>query len=509
MRIMENEMASELNVLAREAGRVARSNPLTADFTDNVIRRAIKDIVAVFPVYRTYVDGSGPATEADRRDIQWAIAQARRRDDAIDPSVFDFLHQLLTGDLVAAPRSGFSREAVFRVAMRAQQYSGPVMAKGLEDTAFFRYNRLLALNEVGGQPDRFGVSVVAFHHANLQRAKTFPHAMLSTSTHDTKRGEDARARLAVLSEIPDDWARQVSIWSRILRAQEAGSSEQPPPGRNDEYAFYQILLGAWPPGLSTEGDSEELSAFCDRIQAAMLKTVREAKVHTSWAAPNAAYEEPIAEFVRHALDGSRPNAFLQSFKTFYDLIAPMGVHNSIVQTVLKLTVPGVPDIYQGADLWDFNLVDPDNRRPVDYEVRKSMLATDRGMGHLLGGWEDGGIKQRLIAALLQLRRNDEQLFQLGSYEPLTAVGPHGDRVCAFLRRGESSALITAVALRPSRGAEVCETDTNELPSGVEIETWTDALTGRNVSSVNGRFNVAKLFETLPVAVLRSCTTAHS
>jgi len=243
---MLNEMASELNVLVRDAARVAKQNPRTSDFTRNILQRALKEIVACFPVYRTYVDGAAEPTEADRRDIDWAMAHARRNETDLDPSVFDFVHRLLTTDLVAQPRSGFSRQSVVRFTMRVQQYSGPVMAKGLEDTAFYRYNRFVALNEVGGHPDHFGVTLAAFHRANAQRAEHRPHAMLGTSTHDTKRGEDTRARLAVLSEMPEEWARQVQAWSRILRARRGDVEGTAPPDRSDEYLFYQLLLGAWP-----------------------------------------------------------------------------------------------------------------------------------------------------------------------------------------------------------------------------------------------------------------------
>ena len=216
LRIMDHEMASELNVLARDASRIARQNPRTADFTHNILHRALREIVACFPVYRTYVDAEGPPTATDRRDLEWAISQARRNETNLDPSVFDFAYRLLSGDLVSEPRAGFSREAALRCAMKFQQYSGPVMAKGLEDTAFYRYNRFIALNEVGGHPDEFGISIDAFHHANRYRAEQWPNAMLGTSTHDTKRGEDTRARLAVLSEVPDDWTQQAETWSRLL-----------------------------------------------------------------------------------------------------------------------------------------------------------------------------------------------------------------------------------------------------------------------------------------------------
>ena len=373
MRIMLNEMASELNVLARDAARVARQNPRTADFTRNILQRAIEGdcrLLPGVPHLRRWRCRS--PTEADRRDIDWAVAQARRNETDLDPSVFDFLHRLLITDLVAQPRSGFSRQSVVRFAMRVQQYSGPVMAKGLEDTAFYRYNRFVALNEVGGHPDHFGVTLAAFHRANAHRAERWPHAMLGTSTHDTKRGEDTRARLAVLSEMPDEWARQVQAWSRILRARRGDVEGTAPPDRNDEYLFYQLLLGAWPADLTgiEDPDPEKLRAFAERLEGAMVKSIREAKLRSTWASPNTAYEEAVLSFVRDALDVSRPNAFLSALSCrSRNAWRELGVRNSLVQTALKLTLPGMPDIYQGAELWDLSLVDPDNRRPVDYGKR--------------------------------------------------------------------------------------------------------------------------------------------
>ncbi|WP_020175396.1 malto-oligosyltrehalose synthase [Methyloferula stellata] len=513
LRIMENEMASELNVLARDAGRVARSNARTADFTDNVLRRALQQIIACFPVYRTYVDGSAPS-DADRRDIDWALAHARRYDTALDPSVFDFLYGLLTCDLIAEPRSGFSRVAVIRVAMRAQQYSGPVMAKGVEDTAFYRYNRLLALNEVGGQPDQFSTSPTAFHYANAERAKRTPHAMLSTSTHDTKRGEDARARLAVLSECAEAWTQRVGAWSRILRAGSSGSPQDTPPDRNDEYAFYQLLLGSWPMELSTGAvpDAPALDLFRQRIEGAMVKAMREAKVHTTWAAPNAAYEDAVLDFIRHALDVSRTNPFLESFVAFQARMAWFGMHNSLVQTVLKLTAPGVPDIYQGAELWDLSLVDPDNRRPVDFAARQKMLAC--GAKHardalqiktFLETWQDGGLKLSLIEAVLQARAALPDLFRGSSYIALNPSGPGAGRICAFARQSGDTWLVVAVALCPS--ADQAWTDTDiALPAGFESGDWRNILDGSIVCATNASFAASALFATLPVAVLTTQLT---
>jgi (1->4)-alpha-D-glucan 1-alpha-D-glucosylmutase len=503
LHIMENAMASELHVLAREAGRVARSHPNTADFTTNVLHRALTQIVACFPVYRTYVDGSQP-TEADRRDIDWAVAQARRADTLVDASVFDFLHKVLTCDLVAQPRSGYSRVAVTRTAMRFQQFSGPVMAKGLEDTAFYRYNRLLALNEVGGAPDRFGVSLPQFHAANLQRAQRTPHALLSTSTHDTKRGEDTRARLAVLSELAEDWGQQVALWSRMLRARHAATTEDIPPDSNDEYAFYQLVVGAWPPELSAEPlDQTTLDAFCARIEGAMLKSMREAKVHTSWATPNTAYEDAVLDFVRYALDGRRTNPFLDGLRSFLEQLAPLGAWNSLVQTVLKLTVPGVPDIYQGAELWDLSLVDPDNRRPVDFASRRELLQRVKGApdgDHR--GPVDGAVKLRMIVDLLQVRRRNPALFERGAYEALAAKGPDAGRICAFMRSTDEVELVVAALLFPTRGMPHPDRDATVLvvPEGKQPDAgWLSLFDGQRCE--NEPLTAAAIFSRLPVAVL--------
>ncbi len=509
LRIMDDEMASELIVLARAAGRVARSHPRTADFTNNVLHRALKQVIACFPVYRTYVDQDG-ASDADRRDIDWAIAKARRYDAALDPSVFDFLHKLLTADLVAEPRSGFSRVAVISTAMRVQQYSGPVMAKGLEDTAFYRYNRLLALNEVGGSPERFSVSVATFHGANRDRVRRTPHALLSTSTHDTKRGEDARARLAVLSELPQHWAAQVALWSRMIRAPQASITEELPPDRSDEYAFYQLLLAAWPPALfSSVLDSDAVAAFRLRIEGAMLKALREAKLRTSWAAPDEAYEQATLDFVGRALDTSRANPFLESFQAFLARIAPLGVRNSLVQAVLKLTVPGVPDIYQGAELWDLSLVDPDNRRPIDFDCRRDALEDIKTRTHqiskLLKNWHDGRIKLFLVTELLRLRRKYPALFDTGSYEPLDVAGPDADRVCAFLREAEGAQMIVAALLFSTRGDTV--TGTIALPETLVEKRWTSLFDGRAVEVGEGVLDIADLFPELPVCVVVARTLA--
>ncbi|HVY13815.1 MAG TPA: malto-oligosyltrehalose synthase [Rhodopila sp.] len=506
IRIMHNEMASELNVLARDAGRVARQNPRTADFTRRILLRAIRAVIACFPVYRTYIDTTSQPTQADRRDLDWAVSQARRLDSELDPSVFDFLGRLLSGDLVAQPRSGFSRHSVLRCAMKAQQYSGPVMAKGLEDTAFYRYNRFIALNEVGGNPVQFGVSLAAFHRTNRLRAQNLPHAMLSTSTHDTKRGEDTRARLAVLSEAPDEWAQKVQVWSRVLRARRGDIEGTGDPDRNDEYAFFQMLLGTWPPDLFDQQqlDAETLATYRDRIKGTLVKSMREAKQHTTWASPNERYETAMLDLADLALDPARSGTFLTDFLPFAATMARLGVANTMIQTVLKLTLPGVPDVYQGSELWDLSLVDPDNRRPVDYALRSTLLheletalSTDRvdTMRALLRTWQDGRFKLAIVATLLRLRASLPALFAEGDYEPLAT----SDEICAFVRRQERQALLVSVHRFPARREAQGTADARlEPPTDLAGRTWQDVLTGLTFGP---ELELGRLHDVLPCCVL--------
>jgi (1->4)-alpha-D-glucan 1-alpha-D-glucosylmutase len=489
LRIMGNEMASELNVLARDASRVARQNPRTADFTHNILHRALLEVIACFPVYRTYVDAESPPTDADWRDLNWAFSRARRGETSIDQSVFDFVQQLLSGDLVARPRSGFSRQAVLRCAMKLQQYSGPVMAKGLEDTAFYRYNRFVALNEVGGHPDEFGISLEAFHRANRHRAERWPNAMLGTATHDTKRGEDARARLAVLSEVPDDWMQHVQTWSRLLRARRGDVEGTAPPERNDEYLFYQLLVGTWPAELLGDSpDAAALATYTDRVKGTMVKSLREAKVHSTWTAPDLTYEQDVLSFVAEALDPARAGNFYASLLPFVGRIAELGARNTLMQTVLKLTLPGMPDIYQGCELWDLSLVDPDNRRPVDYASRMqaleeltTALAQDRSgaMQKYTADWQNGHFKLAVIATLLGYRHDHSSLFETGSYEPLMTDGANSDQVLGFLRRNDGELVLTAVARYPARlAAEGIAAESRiPLPKALHETCWRDIVSG--------------------------------
>jgi (1->4)-alpha-D-glucan 1-alpha-D-glucosylmutase len=490
--ILENEMASELNVLARDAARVARQNSRTADFTRHILQRALRATVACFPVYRTYLDARGELSDADRSHILSALAAARDLERDVDPSVFDFLEHLLTGALVAAPRSGFSRHAALRCAMKFQQLSGPVMAKGLEDTAFYRFNRLISHNEVGGDPQWLGSGIDDFHAANLERARLSPYGMLGTSTHDTKRGEDVRARLVALAELPEEWAAQVRRWRGILAPQSRDLADP-----NLEYFFYQTLLGSFPAGRQAGDD------FRDRVQAAMQKAAREARVFTTWARPNQSFESRLAALVDAALQSPE---FREAFTPFQQRVARAGAANSLVQTALKLTVPGVPDVYQGAELWDLSLVDPDNRRPVDYAQREAALATLLERWAQDGGatvrdcaaqWQDGRIKLLLTALLLRERAARESLF-FGEYLPCKVSG--GDEyVGAFARRDAQSVMLVTFARYPIARMR----DTGWRDARIELPQasgpWRDVLMGGAVEDAARGARV--LDDPLPVSVL--------
>lgn len=455
--VMGNILASELTVLASDLARISESNWRTRDFTLSGLREALKEVVACFPVYRTYVTDRGASAE-DRRDIDWAVGQARKRHALPDSSIFDFIHDALTTDLVRGARHGYSRRAVIRFAMKFQQYTGPVMAKGLEDTSFYRYNRLISLNEVGGDPRRFGVSVAAFHHVTQERARRWPATMLTTATHDTKRGEDVRARIDVLSEIPREWGRRVRRWARMNRRNKRDSDGRPAPTANDEYLIYQTILGAWPMELLDRDplDPEAVAAFRERCVAYAIKAVREGKQNSSWSNPDPDYEEAMTGFVRQILDSTRTNPFLADFLPFQRRVAILGMLNGLSQTVLKLTLPGVPDIYQGGEMWDLNLVDPDNRRPVDYDRRIDALnrlrqsfpddgpASPDDVASLLKTWPDGRVKLYVVWRLLTLRNHHPELFRSGGYQPLATTGAAADHVCAFAREGKGITLVVIV-----------------------------------------------------------------
>jgi (1->4)-alpha-D-glucan 1-alpha-D-glucosylmutase len=483
LRIMENEMASELNALSRRAARLASQSPMTADLTRALLQRAIKQMVASFPVYRTYVDFSGSPAEADRREVAWASARARRIDPDVHPSAFDFLQNVLMAESEKPLTEDLSRTAALRLAMTLQQFSGPVMAKGVEDTAFYRYNRFVALNEVGGAPERFGIAPSVLHKANASRAQHWPHAMLATATHDTKRGEDNRARLAVLSELPDEWRGRVEAWSRVLRVRSGDVEGLAAPDPADEYMLYQMLVGSWPMDMLDDPGAEQLKVYGARIHSALEKSLREAKRGSSWAAPNAEYEEAMQAFAREAL---RSDAFLSNFLPFVQRVARLGVQNSLAQTVGKLTAPGVPDIYQGCELWDLSLVDPDNRRPVDFARREAEMAelarrlevSEERLSlfkTLMHEWRDGRVKLATIAVLLALRRKQPELFNFGDYQPIAIEGDRSDWVFGYVRaRGEQRLAVLIARFPAHREVEPQWSAAARLPEG----RWFDLFSGR-------------------------------
>jgi (1->4)-alpha-D-glucan 1-alpha-D-glucosylmutase len=450
--IIRVALASELNVLANQIAKIALSKRHTCDFTLNSLRDALTEVVSTFPVYRTYVSPSG-ISENDVRYIRSAIASAKWRNPATDTSVFDFVGEVLLTSIAEGQDLAY-RNAVITFAMKFQRLTSPVMAKGLEDTAFYRYNRLVSLNDVGGDLHRFGTTTPEFHLANQERLRCWPHTMLATSTHDSKRSEDVRSRINVLSEISGLWRLRVREWQRFNRGHKCLLNDRPAPSPNDEYLLYQTLVGAWP--SEPLNDPDDWKTFCQRIEDYMLKAIREAKQTTSWINRNTEYETAVSSFVRTLLNPAAKNRFLEDFVPFQRRVARIGLWNSLSQTLLKLTCPGVPDIYQGNELWDFSLVDPDNRRAVDYIRRQQMLESIRewgndpgavSIGALLETPEDGRLKIYLIWRILCLRQQQADLFQQGEYLPLAVEGAKAKYVVAFARRsGTTRALVVVPRL---------------------------------------------------------------
>ena len=447
---------SELGLLAHRLKRIAAANRGTRDYGYDTLRQAIADTAACMPVYRTYVVDH--ASAQDVRFVDWAIAQARRHSTIADTSVFDFLR----ASLLAEPAEGSAPATVLalrRFAWRFQQFCAPVAAKGVEDTAFYRHLRLVALNEVGGEPNDFGVTVAAFHGANRDRGARWPHTLLATSTHDNKRSEDVRCRLAVLSERPALWRLGLARWSQLTRSlRRSGDGEDAAPSRADELLLYQTLLGSLPETLDEHG----LASYRARIVQYMTKAAREAKRRTSWTRPDAAYEEGLTAFIDGLLARLAPNPALADLRALATQLASFGAWNSLAMTVLKCTVPGVPDIYQGNELMDLSLVDPDNRRPVDYALRRRMLARHAGLlaapegerqaalARMAATPTDGQLKLWALWRLLALRADDPALLRDGVYIPLKTSGVAREHVVAYARRTTQGLLVVLVARLVSR-----------------------------------------------------------
>jgi len=472
--ILRRSLASELSVVANMLTRIAQADRHTRDLTYNILRQALAEVIACFPVYRTYVTDS--AAETDKRYIDWAIASARRRRTAGEAPAFDFIRQALLMELPVTTDS--LRRQLRNFAMKFQQVTAPITAKGIEDTSLYRFNRLTSLNEVGGEPDAYGSTVRAFHADSQHRARFWPHEMLGTSTHDTKRSEDVRARINVLSEMTQVWRKAIERWSRINRLRKREVEGQPAPSLNDEYLLYQTLIGSWP---IEELDEAGLAAYRERIEGYMIKAAREAKSRTSWANVNADYEEALLQFIRTLLEQREMNTFLTDFTAFQHRISRYGLLNAMSQTLCKLTAPGVPDIYQGNEIWDFSLVDPDNRRPIDYAKRRRMLAelesidmdtcVDRGLVEsLVTGIRDGRCKLFVTWKVLQFRRDYPALFREGEYLPLRVTGEYAANVCAFARRSEG---MLAVTIAPRLYLRLLGPERADAPLGDSV--WGDTV----------------------------------
>jgi (1->4)-alpha-D-glucan 1-alpha-D-glucosylmutase len=438
-RVLETLLTSEFTVLRRLLARIAGGHYSTRDYSADSLRQALELYVLHFPVYRTYLT-SAVQTGHDHALISETIEKARADWFAADEGIFDFLRDTLTMDLIKPGRALHSAPRVRRFALKLQQFTGPLMAKSLEDTAFYRYHRLIALNEVGGDPSANALPIDAFHTAMKVRSREWPHGMTATATHDTKRGEDARARLIALAELPGEWTSAVARWKILNAPHLVIEGETRAPSATFEYMLYQALLGAWPSG-------QRDGSLLERMQAFALKAAREAKQETSWLNPNEAYEAGLQTFLARILDRAASAEFLDSLGTLGRRISLLGALNSLSQITLKATMPGVPDFYQGTEFWDLSLVDPDNRRPVDFAERAAVLTSleTPDWESLAQHWADGHIKLAWTRHLLKLRTELSDVFAHGDYQPLEVTGAHRDHVIAFARRRGRNAVITAVA----------------------------------------------------------------
>ena len=516
--IMQNALASEVTVLSHMLDEISSTDRRARDFTRKALSDAIRETIACFPVYRTYIDERGEITERDRAYIGEAIARAKRRNPSFAWAAFDFLRDilLLRGGDHGQWTDGYRKRLYFT--LKFQQLTGPVMAKGLEDTVCYVYNRLVSLNEVGGSPKQFGVSMDEFHAANLRRLERWPFSMLATSSHDTKRSEDVRARIDVLSEMPKLWSAEAIRWRRLNRSRKRQLSDgRNVPDHNEEYLLYQTLVGSYPFDLRSQRDD-----YTRRIQQYMFKAVHEAKVNLSWINPDAEYSEALHAFISRILSQAprgRHNQFLEALEKFAGMVSFFGAMNSLTQVLLKITSPGVPDVYQGTELWDFSLVDPDNRRSVDFAVRRKMLddleaaaasvALPALCEELLRTYRDGRIKLWVTARALCFRRERASLFQNGNYIPLFASGEKQEHVCAFVRsQGTETALIAAPRLvcsltgseqRPPTGEVWGNT---ELPMPQGATSLRDVFTGKEfLPRARGTLLCRELFAHFPLALL--------
>ena len=505
--VMRLALANDVNVLGNMVDRLSEQNRWYRDFTLEALARAVRETIACFPVYRTYLAPGRPVNDQDRQVVERAVAAAERRNPAIEESVFNFLRDIL---LFRFPENldDDARAAHTHFVLKFQQATGPIMAKGLEDTVFYIYNRLAALNEVGGEPQQFGIGLDAFHERNLDRQRNWPATLLATSTHDTKRSEDVRARMVAISELPQPWRRSIQRWRLLNRKWKRTIDEAQAPDPNEEYLLYQTLLGTWPVNTHSQAEQTASAEYVARIQAYMAKALNEAKLNTSWIRPNEDWLGAMRDFVAKILETSSKNKFLPNFFPVVEEIARLGAINSLTQTLLRLTSPGVPDIYQGNEIWDFSLVDPDNRRPVDYRHRREMLATigKAKPEELLQSWPDGRIKMFLTQRVLQFRREHADLFQCGNYLPIRASGNLADCCISFGRQWHDEWIVVIAPRLSSRigfppVGERWKDTVVDLPESISLDHAHELLTCCELRHEGRRVSIADMVSILPFAVI--------
>ncbi|HEY0353157.1 MAG TPA: malto-oligosyltrehalose synthase, partial [Enterovirga sp.] len=501
--IVQGSFASELEVLVSDLKRIADGDRRTRDYTVYAMRIALSEIIARFPVYRSYITDEEPSPD-DIALVESTIDAAKRHSAMPDRSLHDFVGAALLGRIETEGPGRPSPEHVRRFRRRFQQLTGPVMAKSLEDTLFYRYARLISLNEVGGDPGHFGLTRREFHDANRERAESWPQAMIATATHDTKRGEDARARLNALSERPGEWQDALASWREIVGPRLGTADDAPAPDLNDQYMLLQALLGAWPVELLDSDDSGAIEGFRNRFKGFAEKALREAKRHTSWVNNDQTYERAVSSLIDVLL--APGSEFLAAFRPLARRLAQAGMLTGLARIVLKTTLPGVPDIYQGTEFWDVSLVDPDNRRPVDYEARAAALDEQASIETLLGTWTDGRVKQRILTLMLADRAASPALYADGDYRPIEARGEGAANVLAFARRAGDEEIVVATprlvaALRGGEHLPLGEVwGETRLP--VPAGRWRDLLGGSEIESGDDGVPVTELFARLPVSVLR-------
>ncbi len=532
LQVMQNSLASEVHVLGNLLSQIAAADRHARDFTSNILDIVLRETIACFPVYRTYIDDRGQYPQRDIGFIEAAIATAKRRNPDVDDSAFNFLRDMLLlkrhdheNSEDSSHRPADPKQLYF--ALKFQQLTGPVMAKGVEDTTFYVYNRFISSNEVGGSAKNFGIDLDLLHASNQERLENSPDSMLTTSTHDTKRSEDVRNRLNVLSEMPGPWASTVRRWRRAnTKFARTLADGRTAPDPNEEYLLYQTIVGAWPWEL---GGPEEQKNFIERIQQYATKALSEAKVNLSWLNPNQEYVDAVHAFIAGILTPDKrgnDTVFLATLKKLMPQLQLFGGLNSLAQVVLKVVSPGVPDFYQGTDLWDLSLVDPDNRRPVDYQLRENLLAGMRSQAEQNGAaavaaeivrdFTDGRIKLWTTARSLDLRQAQHALFRRGAYLPLRLEGKLDQHLIAFARHqsetGDAQTGEAVIAVLP-RFAYTLMGGRAELPLGTawgdaalqlpqELHgTFRNVFTDEMVDASAGSLSLAATFATYPVALL--------